>query len=451
MDDRANRSEFIGISFAVAGNICVSLGLNVQRYAHVRLAEQDEERRDESTRPGERHSRSRYTGSRIWWLGFLLMAIGECGNFLAYGWTSAMIVAPLGTVALVSNVIFAPVLLHEHLGKRNLLGVSLSICGAVLICLSSSGQEEKTLDPHILWYLITQLSFKIYLCITLLAIIIFLPLSRKYGDKVVLIDLMLVALFGGYTVLSTKAISTLLSLSLIRIFTFPIFYLLAAVLVSTAILQIKFLNQALQHFHSTTVLPIQFVLFTISVIIGSAVLYKDFAERKSQQIIVFFVGCILTFLGIYFISSTRKDSIWSELDDPSKSGHLETSPLLSSIDVTLEHSYTRRSSTLSASNIFCPVQVQSGSHVYNSSQNISESVPRTDAAQSSSFIHHPGGPQTSPSGNISTQSSYRSPRQSFSRQQSSESLHITDSRPLACVLGVSLSQLPTSPRPKIPT
>jgi hypothetical protein len=32
------------------------------------------------------------------WLGFLLMNVGEGGNFISYGFAPASIVAPLGTV-----------------------------------------------------------------------------------------------------------------------------------------------------------------------------------------------------------------------------------------------------------------------------------------------------------------------------------------------------------------
>jgi len=32
------------------------------------------------------------------WLGFLLMNVGETGNFISYAWAPASVVAPLGTV-----------------------------------------------------------------------------------------------------------------------------------------------------------------------------------------------------------------------------------------------------------------------------------------------------------------------------------------------------------------
>jgi hypothetical protein len=39
-----------------------------------------------------------YLKSKLWWLGLVLMAVGEGGNFLSYGFAPASVVAPLGTV-----------------------------------------------------------------------------------------------------------------------------------------------------------------------------------------------------------------------------------------------------------------------------------------------------------------------------------------------------------------
>lgn len=66
-------------------------------------------------------------------------------------------------------------------------------------------------------------------------------------------------------------------------FRYPITYLLLFVLVFTAVIQIKYLNKALQRFDSTEVIPTQFVLFTISAITGSAVLYHDFENMDTQK------------------------------------------------------------------------------------------------------------------------------------------------------------------------
>ena len=76
-------------------------------------------------------------------------------------------------------------------------------------------------------------------------------------------------------------------------------------LIATALLQIRYVNKALQRFDSTQVIPTQFVLFTLSVIIGSAVLYRDFESTTVDRVGKFVGGCLLTFLGVYLITSGR--------------------------------------------------------------------------------------------------------------------------------------------------
>lgn len=132
---------------------------------------------------------------------------------------------------------------------------------------------------------------------------------------------------GGYTVLSTKGVASLLSGTLWHTLTFPVTYLLIFILVLTAVFQIRYLNRALQRFDSTQVIPTQFVLFTLSAIIGSAVLYRDFEKAKAEQFVKFIGGCFLTFLGVYLITSGRGQSGDSS-DDHDIDGEVEAISLI---------------------------------------------------------------------------------------------------------------------------
>jgi drug/metabolite transporter (DMT)-like permease len=247
-----------------------------------------------------------YLKSPIWWLGIALMTLGEAGNFLAYGFAPASIVSPLGVVALISNCLIAPLLLHEKFRWRDAIGVVIAVGGCVTVVLSASDSNPR-LNPDIIWDLITTWEFETYLGVTVGLIAILMFASNKYGHKSVLIDIGLVGLFGGYTALSTKGIASLLSSEIWKVITFPITYLLLAILVTTAIMQIKYLNRALQRFNATVVIPTQFVMFTLSVIIGSAILYRDFERESPEDAGKFIGGCALTFLGVWCITSGRSD------------------------------------------------------------------------------------------------------------------------------------------------
>ena len=100
----------------------------------------------------------------------------------------------------------------------------------------------------------------------------------------------------------------MLSYTLWRALTTPITYALLAVLVGTAVMQVKYVNKALQRFDSTQVIPVQFVMFTLSVIIGSAILYRDFEKAQAENVVKFIGGCLLTFLGVFLITSGRSRS-----------------------------------------------------------------------------------------------------------------------------------------------
>lgn len=254
----------------------------------------------EQTRGGD----SDYLKSKLWWLGITLMVLGEVGNFVAYGFAPASTIAPLGTTTLVSNVILAPLMLKEVFRKRDLLGVCLAVLGAAMVVLSSNAQET-ALSPELIMESLTQTQSIIYFAITGIAIAVLSGLSPMYGSRSIMIDLGLVAIYGGYTVLCTKSVASLLSLTFFKMFAYPVSYLLIITLVMTAILQIKYLNKALQRFDSTEVIPTQFVLFTISAIIGSAVLYHDFDDMTMDQTSRFMTGCAIEFLGVYLITSKR--------------------------------------------------------------------------------------------------------------------------------------------------
>ncbi|KAI1757758.1 magnesium transporter NIPA-domain-containing protein [Xylaria castorea] len=351
-----NWSSLIGIVTAIVGNILIALALNVQRYSHIQLHRRRVEARErarEAMKPAQDPHRngygaieapssnspaeedddatethplaqsfqsngsnwtessgdtpkvtSTYLKSPSWWLGQVLMTVGETGNFLAYGFAPASIVSPLGVVALISNCVIAPIFFGEVFRKRDFWGVLIAVGGAITVVLSAKGEETK-LNPHDVWDAITTTAFEIYLGVTSFLIIVLMWASPRYGNKTILIDLGLVGLFGGYTALTTKGVSSMLSSTLFKAFATPVTYGLVIILLGTAVMQVRYVNKALQKFDSTQVIPIQFVLFTLSVIIGSAILYRDFERTTAEQATKFVGGCLLTFFGVFLITSGR--------------------------------------------------------------------------------------------------------------------------------------------------
>jgi drug/metabolite transporter (DMT)-like permease len=309
----------IGILSAVAGNIVISVALNVQRYAHLRL-------KPSSQPPSSADPERRYLRSSWWWLGVLLMTIGEAGNFIAYGFAPASVVSPLGVLALVSNCVIAPTFFGERISPRNILGVAVTVVGILFIITSVSPGAAETPTglvtgpytinggPHdFLMITISRLSFRVYLiCVT--ALIAGLLVLRQKAETTartsttyLFSNLGLVALVGAFTALSTKGLSGLLNNSFPQAFADPLTYILLLVLVITAVVQVLFLNAALEVFNATMVLPVHFVLFTISVIVGSAITFQEFKNSDATHLALFVIGCGFTFIGVWLITSSPGD------------------------------------------------------------------------------------------------------------------------------------------------
>lgn len=146
---------------------------------------------------GSEGRKKSYLKSPYWWIGIVLMTVGEAGNFLAYGFAPASIVSPLGVVALISNCMIAPFMLGERFRKRDLLGVAIAVAGAVTVVLSAKDSNPK-LGPDEIWHLIATWEFETYLGITIVCIVGLMIVSKRYGEKSIFIDLGLVGLFGIY-------------------------------------------------------------------------------------------------------------------------------------------------------------------------------------------------------------------------------------------------------------
>ncbi|EGW04064.1 NIPA-like protein 2 [Cricetulus griseus] len=82
--------HLFGVLLAILGNLVISISLNIQKYSHLHLAQKD------LPKP--------YFKSVLWWSGTLLMAVGEMGNFAAYGVAPITLIAPLGCMSVTASL-----------------------------------------------------------------------------------------------------------------------------------------------------------------------------------------------------------------------------------------------------------------------------------------------------------------------------------------------------------
>ncbi|XP_061459745.1 NIPA-like protein 2 isoform X4 [Rhineura floridana] len=129
----ANQTLLLGILLAIIGNILISISLNLQKWSHLRLM------RQANQKPFYR--------SKLWWCGIILMGTGEMGNFAAYGFASIMVIAPLGNVAVIGSAVISVLFLKENIRSEGILA-SLNVISvkavATMIALSVRSNMQLT-------------------------------------------------------------------------------------------------------------------------------------------------------------------------------------------------------------------------------------------------------------------------------------------------------------------
>eukprot|EP00293_Proteomonas_sulcata_P006623 CAMPEP_0184329616 /NCGR_PEP_ID=MMETSP1049-20130417/144247_1 /TAXON_ID=77928 /ORGANISM="Proteomonas sulcata, Strain CCMP704" /LENGTH=467 /DNA_ID=CAMNT_0026651999 /DNA_START=27 /DNA_END=1430 /DNA_ORIENTATION=+ len=294
------QQQAVGITLALTGNVLISVSLNLQKYVH---------NENEKVSGGE----TPYTKIPLWWVGMGVMILGETGNFLAYAYAPATLVAPLGAVSVISNCILAHYVLKENLQKSNIAGVILAILGSVLIVTYAPG-SDKELTMEILEQYMSQGSFLVFLIFIILTVIGLFMINEEYKKKYVVVYVLICSLLGCITVMCVKGVSTALIRTLSGDFAFGhlLPWILTFTLLGTTVIQIRILNQAMINFGASEVVPVYYVLFTFCSIVGGMVLYKEYHqhcpdnEPNCHRTLLFFLGCVTTFSGVFLITFGEK-------------------------------------------------------------------------------------------------------------------------------------------------
>ena len=160
LQNEASNSWIIGACVNIAGSVMINLGTNVMKLGHLRslkrkrrvaLADALLPRIDEeegSSRgtvykccqeswtwsPSTNKCRFRRALlSKTWVFGFISFFIGNVLNFFSFGYAAQSLLASLGSVQFVTNVIFARVVLKESLTRRVFFGTLVLVAGVALV------------------------------------------------------------------------------------------------------------------------------------------------------------------------------------------------------------------------------------------------------------------------------------------------------------------------------
>ncbi|XP_072999003.1 probable magnesium transporter NIPA6 isoform X1 [Typha latifolia] len=252
----------------------------------------------------------------LWWVGMVTMIIGEIANFVAYIFAPAVLVTPLGALSIIVSAVLAHFILKEKLQRMGVLGCVLCIVGSTVIVLHAP--EEKTPSSvDQIWNLATQPAFLLYMAsAAAVSLVLMLHCSPRYGQTNIMVYLGICSVIGSLTVMSIKAIGIAIKLTVQGINQTGYFqtWIFAMVAVSCIVIQLNYLNKALDTFNTAVVSPIYYAMFTTLTILASAIMFKDWSGQSASSIASEICGFITVLSGTTVLHSTREPDSPSSTD-----------------------------------------------------------------------------------------------------------------------------------------
>ncbi|XP_062424536.1 NIPA-like protein 2 [Rhea pennata] len=290
----AAKTQLLGVLLAAAGNFLISVSLNIQKCAHLRLACQTD------PKP--------YYTSKLWWCGIILLGLGEVGIFTAYGFAPAALVAPLGCVSIIGSAFISVLFLKEMMKGPVILGGTLTVAGTYLLVTFTPNVHQELTAKKVQNYLVSW-PFVIYAILEIIIFCILLYFYKRKAVKHIVVLLMMVALLASLTVIAVKAVAGMITCSVKgkMQLTYPVFYIMCILMAATCAFQVKFLNQAMELYEVTAVVPVNFAFSTASAIISGVIFYQEFQSAALLSVFMFLFGCLLSFLGVFLITRNRKE------------------------------------------------------------------------------------------------------------------------------------------------
>lgn len=290
--------KIIGVSLAIASGVFIGSSFVFKKKGLLSSTEKS------GGVAGEGHS---YLKSPMWWTGMILMIIGELCNFIAYAFTIAILVTPLGALSVVISAVLSSIFLKERLSFQGKVGCFQCIIGAVVIVLHAPQQSASDTGIDAFQKQFLSVAFLVYfgLCILVSGVLVFWA-GPRWGKKNMLVYIMVCSLIGSISVVCTQGLGAAIihSITIENEFNRPFLYILMAIVIVTLLTEINYLNKALNLFNTALVTPTYYVTFTTLTIVSSAVLYGGF-QASAADIATVVMGFLIICSGVALLHHSK--------------------------------------------------------------------------------------------------------------------------------------------------
>lgn len=154
--------------------------------------------------------------------------------------------------------------------------------------------------------------FLVYASLVIVSsLVLIFYVAPRYGKKNVLIYIIICSILGSLTVMGCKGFGVAIKETAKgrNEFTNWLTWMLMLMIIICILVQLNFLNKALDIFNTAVVTPIYYVFFTSSVILASSILYKEWNNMGAVDIIGAICGFLTIISGIFLLHAFKDINI----------------------------------------------------------------------------------------------------------------------------------------------
>lgn len=239
----------------------------------------------------------------IWFCGLACLIIGEVLTVAAFTYAPAVLVSPLGAFRVIVTAILSTVWLKERLSRNGKLGILLSIIGATMIVYNAPKSVKIKTFADLEQYLLTG-RFAIFVFGVLAASFYLSRLAKTQGSRNIYIYVTICNLLGSLGVLLSKGIGIVVQSILggeMSIILNPLAWAVILGVAYGAVSQLYYLNHSLRHFDAAQIGSLKYVGTNALVVIGSVILFDEFASITTRDMIGLFLGLSTVAFGTTFM------------------------------------------------------------------------------------------------------------------------------------------------------
>lgn len=306
-----------GVYLSVQGNLFINIGLNIQKLSYKRS-----------------YFKIMNANISMFHFGLLIYILGKISGFLSYIFGNQSLLASLGSVGLIANSLFAPLINSEVFTWKDFMAIVCVLTGTSVI-LMNSGRSHKTFSlcellkmyqrkETIIWFsIILIFIMAIFFLVKFIEVnsewafdddffsfmrnenLYFEETGRILKYSMIFLYVALSGTIASFTTLFAKSFGEMVDQTLLgdNQFLYGVTYLFFTNIVIFTALQIFWLNKALRHYDALLSIPLFFIFWTLFSILTAGIYFQDFEYYTWEQFKGFFYGFLLCIIGSGFLMS----------------------------------------------------------------------------------------------------------------------------------------------------